>query len=187
VENGETTIYDVMIDLETTGTDPTHSAIIQIAAVQFDYQTGAIGRSFNRCAWVPNNRYWAEDTREWWGKQKAEILDGIFDRAEDPALVMQGFVSWVQSLSALKQPRMWAKPISFEFPFLASYAKQFGYEMPFHFRDAIDLQSFIRGLRRQPDAEPFDKQVPFDGEAHDAIDDVYHQIKIALVAKGEFA
>lgn len=175
-----------MVDLETTGTDPTDTAIIQIAAVQFDWERGTIGSIFNRCLWLPTNRYWDESTRTWWGEQKAEVLHGIFDRAEDPALVMQGFIDWTRTLTVSEPLRLWAKPVSFEFPFIASYCKQFGYTNPFHFRDAIDMQSFIRGMRGSPSVAPFDKEVPFEGEEHDAIDDVFHQIRVAIMAKDKF-
>lgn len=161
--------------------------MIQLAAVQFDFEKATIGSVFNRCLWLPNNRFWDEDTRQWWGEQKAEVLDGIFDRAEDPALVMQGFIDWTRTLTVTGSLRMWAKPISFDFPFLQGYCRQFGYTMPFHYRDAIDMQSFIRGMRRAPGAAPFDKEVPFEGDAHNAVEDVFHQIKVAITARDKFA
>jgi len=175
-----------MIDLETTSTDPTHGAIIQLAAVQFDWEAGTIGSVFDRCMYLPDNRFWAEDTRTFWGEQKPEILDSIFDRAEDPAHVIPAFVEWTRTLTVTGSLRMWAKPISFDFPFLASYLRQYGYTNPFHFRDAIDMQSFIRGMRRAPGAAAFDNEVPFEGDAHNALDDTFHQIRIALTAKGTF-
>lgn len=176
-------MYDIMIDLETSGTEPNKSAIIQIAAVQFDYETGAIGKTFDRCLWFPPGRYWDEDTREWWGKNP-DILNRIFDQAEDPAVVVPAFAEWCRSVTMGMQPlRMWAKPISFEFPFLSSYFRQFGQENPFHFREAIDMQSFIRGTRQNPNAPAFDKEVPFVGDVHYAIDDCFHQILVTQHAK----
>jgi DNA polymerase III alpha subunit (gram-positive type) len=176
-------MLDVMVDIETTGTDPSINAMIQLAAIRFNWHTGEIDTEnmFNLCLEIPGNRYWAEDTRGFWRSQP-DVLESIMIRAQPAAWVMQKFNEWCGVLPL----RMWAKPISFEWPFIQSYAKQFHQELPFHFRDAIDLQSFIRGTRQNPGAKAFDKEVPFDGPAHDAIFDVIHQIAVVFEAKKRF-
>lgn len=176
-----------MIDLETTGLDPTHSAIIQIAAVRFDYATGEIGPSFVASLDMPDNRYWDESTRQWWSTMP-DVYEEIVSVADRPDRVMQYFSDWcfnsAPALSGTEQ-RLWAKPISFEWPFLQSYAKQFDVPLPFHFRNAVDLNSFTRGMQGNPGAQPLDKQfkIEFTGTAHNAFDDVLHQIKQALMAR----
>lgn len=54
---------DVMLDIETTGTDPGCAGIMQIAAIQFNYDTGEIGPIFNRCLSMAPQRFWDEDRR----------------------------------------------------------------------------------------------------------------------------
>lgn len=170
-------LLDVMLDIETTGTDPVHTAMIQIAAVRFDAETKEIDTStmFNRCLWFPAGRFWDEDTRAWWGRQNESILEDIFDRMEDPRVVIHELLNWIQTFNAAAPVRLWAKPTSFEFPFLTSYYKQFGLPMPFHYRHAVDVNSYIRG-RGHMDIDGFWKAIPFQGQAHNALHDVLHQI-----------
>lgn len=176
---------DVMTDLETTGTDPSHAAIIQIAAVRFDYDTGQIGDAFCASLHVPPTRFWDESTRAWWMKQ-GETYDRIVSQAVDPEYVFKAFRDWCIAGATLQSQRLWAKPISFEWPFLQSYARQYNVELPFHYRNAVDLNSFTRGLSRQISDEPFGYDLPMEGDAHNALDDVFHQIKIALLARHTF-
>lgn len=173
---------DIMVDLETTGTDPNHSAIIQIAAVRFDYHTCQVGASFCRSLAIPGNRFWDQDTLQWW-TQNGTTLSDIMAQAEDPQLVMKDFESFMMPALPGQQQRLWAKPIHFEWPFLQSYSKQFNVDLNIHYRDAIDLNSFNRGLAGNPSALPLDKQIEFDGTVHNALDDVFHQIKVAILAR----
>lgn len=178
-----------MIDLETTGVEPNRNMLLQLACVPFDYETGRVGsKIFSQNLGGVPWRHWDEDTRNWWAKQDPAVFEAVTTNPLPPEQVMRNFKGWVHSTAgALHTPRMWAKPISFEFPFVASYFRDYDIDNPFHFRDAIDLQSFIRGLRRNPAAAPFDKEVPMVGDAHNAIDDVFHQIAVALTAKHRFA
>lgn len=174
---------DVGVDLETTSVDPEHGAILQIAAVRFNYQTGAIGPAFDRCLWMPGNRYWSESTREFWARFP-ETLEGIQARSEDPRLVMESFRDWlIDTGPAMVPQRLWAKPSHFEYPFLQSYSRQFEVELPFHYRNVVDLNSYTRGLADDPGANPIEWDVEFEGEVHNAIDDVLHQIRVTLLAK----
>jgi hypothetical protein len=175
-------MIDVMVDIETTGTDPAHAAIIQLAAVRFDVETKEIDTAhmFDRCQWMAPGRFWDEDTRTWWNKQKPGILDGIYDRMEDPAVVMQDFFNWVNSITTIVPLRLWAKPTSFEFPFISSYMRQFNLHMPFHFRYAVDLNSYLLGKGHQIGG--YWKDIEFQGDEHNALHDVLYQIKGAMLA-----
>jgi DNA polymerase III epsilon subunit-like protein len=174
-----------MIDIETTGTDPVFNAIIQIAAVRFNYETGEIGSVFNASLDVPYSRHWDEGTREWWMK-RADVYADIVANAQPAATVFKIFAEWCRhtapALSGVEQ-HLWAKPISFEWPFLQSYCRQFDEDLGFHYRNAVDLNSFCRGLANNPSLPPIDKQVEFDGTAHNALDDTFHQVKVALLAR----
>ena len=168
---------DVMVDLETTGTSPERTAIIQIAAVKFNLETGAVCATdmFNRCLNLPGWRYWAEDTRSWWMTSNRGVLETIFPRMEDPRIVFEDFCKWAYPAGSL---RFWGKPTHFDFSFIQSYARDYGMPMPFHYRTANDLNSWLRG-RYFPDPVP-NLEVEFVGKQHDAIFDVLHQIKVLL-------
>ena len=166
-----------MCDLETTGTQPETTNIIQIAAVRFNLATGEIDpKFFNRCLGPTPTRFWDEDTRRWWST-KPDLLDSIYARMEPAAKVMQDFARWGEAGGTL-----WAKPISFEYPFLQSYCREFEVTMPFHFRFTMDQNTFIRARHFPDDPPRYEKQIPFVGSEHDALDDVFHQIKTVHAA-----
>jgi len=173
---------DIMVDIETTGTDMSRNAIIQIAGVRFDYETGTLDTDnmFNRCLAIPGWRTWDLGTHQWWQKQ-GDVLKNIMSRAEDPRTVLIDFARWV-NLSG-DSPRLWAKPSHFEFPFISSYYSDFELPIPFGYRETVDLNSFMRGRFNSPGKDAFDKEIPMDGPAHDAIYDTIHQIAYALEIK----
>lgn len=172
---------DVMVDLETTGTAPDETAIIQIAAVRFNLAEGTVDPNiFDQALLIPPTRYWDEDTRRWWSN-KREIFQGIYSRARPPALVMQAFAKWVRE-GGESDPVFWSKPISFDWAFLQSYFREFEVSNPFHFRMAENLNTFVRA-RHFPERPPaYEKNLPFDGDEHNAIDDCFHQIKVLFAA-----
>lgn len=76
-----------MLDIETTGIDPAHSHIIQIAAVRFNLETKEIDvdNMFDMSLMMMSaNRFWDEGTRAWWGRQKDGLLESILDRGQNP-------------------------------------------------------------------------------------------------------
>ena len=78
------TFPDIMVDLETTGTSPDETAIIQIAAVRFNLQTGEVDPNvFDMCLSIPPRRYWDEGTRAWWSKMPDVLMD-IWQRQRPP-------------------------------------------------------------------------------------------------------
>lgn len=164
---------DVMLDLESTGVDQANNAIIQIAAVKFNLRTGEISHDFfDRCLLPAPKRYWEEDCRNWWSKRPA-VIQQIYGRMEDPKGVLEALCEW-----AGPGCTMWGKPTHFDHSFLDSYFKQFGMQIPFFYRAANDMNSFIRG-RYFPHVPPtWEKDLPFEGEAHNALHDVLHQIKV---------
>lgn len=168
-------MVDIMVDLETTGTQPEHTNIIQISAVKFDLRAGTVDPNvFDMCLYPTSTRFWDEDTRQWWST-KPELLDKIYSRMVPARFVLEKFAAWV---GFIETPTLWAKPSSFELPFLQSYYKEHELQCPFHFRNVMDQNTFIKA-RHYPDAPPaYEKDIEFEGEAHYALDDVFHQLKV---------
>lgn len=172
---------DVMADIETGGLDPSHNPILQISAVKFNYKTGAICHDFfDMCLDIPHNRYWSEGTRQWWMKQRQDILIDILNRAQPWRIVMEAFVRWCAPAGSL---RFWSKPTHFDYTFLSSYFNDAELPNPFSYREATDLNSFLRGLF-DPEPKPDERSFgPVEGAAHNALDDTLHQIKILFKSK----
>jgi hypothetical protein len=167
---------DVMVDIETTGTMPDRNAMIQLSAVRFNLAEGTVDPDiFNRCLWIPTHRFWDEGTRRWWMDGKKDILRSIMDRMECPRVVLQDFIQWAGPTNSL---RFWSKPSHFDFNFLSSYCHDLELTNPFSFREANDMNTFLRCLYFPERVPSLD--IPFEGEAHDAIWDVFHQIKTLL-------
>lgn len=171
----------IMLDLETTGTNAAHNAIIQIAAVRFNLYTGDVDLNmFNRCLMMPKGKFWDQSTYDWWAK-RVEVYQSIMARAEDPRVVMNDFATWIGT----EQLQFFGKPTHFDFNFIQEYVERF-LDRPtmFHFRHATDMNSWIRGVYFPEPVPDLRELVPMEGPAHDAIFDTLYQIKqLFYVAK----
>lgn len=161
-----------MVDVESSGTNPDRHGLLQIACVRFNLLTGAVDQNmFDRSLVIPPWRSWEESTREWWNRQPDVLMD-IMSRAEPHEAVMQDLFAWNAPHSHV---RFWSKPLSFDFPFVQSYFKDAGYIMPWHYRTARDLNSWVEA-RYFPDVVPPVHQSDF-GAAHNAKVDCLYQIE----------
>lgn len=177
---------DIMVDVETTGLNSVDNAMIQLAAVKFNLNERTIDTEnmFEACLDIPPRRYWDEGTRQWWGQQKPGILKDIYFRMRPATVVMEEFADWV-GYSPSVPNRFWAKPITFDWTFVASYFDTTGVRNPFHYRWATDLNSYIRGLAGDPEVESH--YVQFQGDAHNALFDVINQIDQVFKATDHYA
>lgn len=163
-----------MVDLETTGTLPDRTSILQLAAVRFNPVTFEVDHNvFNRSLTMPPHRYWQESTREWWGNQRPEIYQAIVERAEPYSTVMVDFANWAYPINSL---RFWSKPSHFDYSFISSYFSDLDIVNPFSFREVNDMNSFLRGLF-YPNPVP-KVNLDFTGDAHNALADTFHQLKL---------
>jgi DNA polymerase III epsilon subunit-like protein len=174
--------FDYMVDIETTGTSPEHAAILQIAGVRFNRHTKEIDTAsfFDRCLTIPPNRFWSESTREWW-MGKPDVIRPILARAEPAKMVLQAFQDWVLDGPSIEPKAFWGKPITFDYMFLSSYFRQFEIENPFHYRECMDLNSYIAG-RGHNDRRKFWKGIEPVGSAHNALHDCLYQIRAVFNA-----
>lgn len=175
---------DIMVDIETTGTDPHHTGMIQLAAIQFNYETQEIGPVFNRCLDLPMNRYWSESTRQWWYETNPALLAKITQKGEDPIKVMNDYFDYARNPD--RPLRFWSRG-SFDFNFIESYLNQYQLPMPHRFYEQRDLRSYMSGLYRQQGQEPDLSWITAPGEAHDALHDCVVQLKrLFSAANGVF-
>lgn len=165
-----------MVDIETGGTDPARNPVIQIAAVKFNIHTREVSPDFFDHVLNPQdqpNRYWDENTRNWWMKRK-EVLHALMTRSEDTRPVLQSFTHWAE----YGKLELIGKPTHFDWSFISSLYKDFGLQSPFGYRKALNLRSFMEG-RYYPDQPPeWEKLIPFQGAEHDALNDCFHQLRV---------
>lgn len=168
---------DVMVDIETTGVHPNKNAILELAAVKFNLQDRTVSPDMFRRAMRqnPTVRHWDVGTWNWWQKGKMDIYLKLVKEGEDPHVVMRDFFDWITEDST--QLRFWSKPSTFDYPFVASYLEDHGQDIPFSYREANDLNTFIRGLYFPNPVDTSDEPV-FEGVAHNALVDVLNQIKV---------
>lgn len=167
---------DVMVDIETTGTRPDRNAILQIAAVKFNLETREVSPDFfNQCMTVPKWRSWDQGCVEWWSQQP-DVLRNIMAQSQDPKTVMTSFQKYIVDAG---QPRMWSKPSHFDFVFISGYFEDYDMVNPLSYRDAIDMNSFIRGMYipELTDTSKFEKTITHEGAAHDGLQDCFFQLK----------
>lgn len=171
----------VMIDIETTGLRPDRHAIIQIAAVPFSLDRQEISEQyFDMCLKIPASRGWQEQTRDWWYGTNLPLLKEIFTRAQEHRMVMSNLRNFLLELAP--KAKFWGKR-SFDWQFIESYFHDTEVGNPLNYRDAIEVESFMKGLSHpnpMPNVRP-----EFEGEVHHAYWDTRHQIKVLFAIVNE--
>lgn len=178
---------DIMVDIETTGLQPHASAIIQIGAVPFNYDTGEIDTDNMFCMSLsmPKNRYWNSGTENFWLRDNAEVYMQIMEKAQAPDFVIRQFHQWcIDRLTSTEEGdlRWWSKGWM-DHATVESYFLDANLDMPFNFRQAKDMRSFIAGLNGS--AVYVDPEVEKVGTYHNALHDALTQLKQLFKAKEE--
>lgn len=154
---------DIMVDLETMGTRKT-SVITTLAAVQFNLQTGEIGKTFS----VNIDMDSAHEagltmdvsTIKWWMRQDGDIRAKMFVDASPISQALIAFSEWIMDIreEQLKEPeelrglKFWGNSASFDLGILenAYYACKlvvpWGYREEFCYRTAINLFPELKQL-----------------------------------------
>lgn len=178
---------DIMVDIETTGLQPHASAIIQIGAVPFNYDTMEIDSKNMFCMSLsmPKNRYWNSGTEKFWLQDNLPTYMEIMKTAQNPAFVMKAFYDWcILRINNTEEGdlRWWSKGWM-DHATIDSYFLDAGMDMPFNFRQAKDMRSFIAGLNGSAVYE--DPIVEKVGTFHNALHDSLTQLKQLFKAKEE--
>lgn len=141
---------DIMVDLETLGTDP-DAAIISIAAVAFDLRSGAIGREFLTHIDVGSNLQAARvvnpETLAWWiDGDNNEVFAKWCKEKKDPLPVaLHQFELWLMDvIRDQRSYQVWGNSNRFDLGLLAN-AYGGGDKIPWNFyaeRDVRTLSMF---------------------------------------------
>lgn len=178
------TLTHIMVDVETTGTDPQLAGIIQLAAIKFNADTGEIGGTFDRCPTLLPRRRWEDSTRDFWRKNKP-VYDGIVARQEPARQVFQDFANFCCDGAPFGGFVFVAKPVKFDWPLVESHMVDLDITFPFAHSAYLDLHSYVSGLRGSARRSDIENEVPFPtgGAQHNALHDCAYQIDLIRHAK----
>ena len=151
---------DVMIDIETLATR-NDAAIIQIGAVTFDPETGAIGAdqllvSVDSAFYEDSTQpfHVCEKTQAWWNKQGTEAKKSLaINKVATPYVALDRLVAWFEkqedfviSKKRGESSRVWANPPQFDLSilrFAASKAYGNDNELPWKYWQETDMRTLV--------------------------------------------
>lgn len=172
----------IMVDLETTDTNPELGGILQIAAIKFNLETMEVGGFFDRCPSLLKNRRWAESTSRFWSGH-SEIYQSIVARTEPAEQVFKDFADFACVDGALI---FVAKPVKFDWPFLESHFNELQMDMPFAHYNYLDMNSYLTGVCGVTHPGQVKLDVKANNMAHNALHDCAHQIDTMFTARRRF-
>ena len=170
---------DVMLDLETMGTS-SRAPIIAIGACFFDPMTGDIGAQFESVIDLRSSARSAHldpDTILWWMKQSEEARK-VFNSLVSVDLEdgLGEFTDWISQIENPRSRQVWANGAGFDNKILANAFESLGLVTPWPFYNDRDVRTIVDLGRRLLGFDP-KKEMPFEGTAHNALDDAIHQAK----------
>lgn len=174
---------DMMVDVETTGNDnPSIFGCFHVAAIKFDAKTGEIGPVFDRVpSFFPTAAGPATPGTGGWAATGRSTMPSSL------AVSQRCRSGRPSGLSPSKtHPRVASGsglPITFDWSVVVSHFQQLGMVMPFHYRLARDLNSYIAALLDDPAHPDMESIVPFSGDKHNALHDCAFQIDMLTEAQ----
>lgn len=160
---------DLMIDIETLGTR-NNSAILSIAAVQFNIENGDIGEEYHENISLKNcqDRGLSIDaeTLEWWLRQDYQVLVNC----------LQGGLPLSYVLIELKQmfgkrTNVWANSPNFDCRILINAYEAVNVEAPWRYYQERDVRTL---MSLAPEVK---ESTEFKGNKHNPLDDCHYQIE----------
>jgi len=166
---------DVMLDLETLGTD-SNSVVISISAVEFNRKTGKLGREFemglDKFEQIEKGGIVDTATVEWWASQSQEAKDEInrLEKINVPH-VLRAYADWIRQSKAMT---VWGNGATFDNVILENLFKRHGVAYPTKFWDNRCVRTLCDLLRIDS------RKTKFIGVKHRGIDDCKHQITYCM-------
>ena len=160
---------NVMVDLETLSSRK-DAGVVAIGAVEFDFDSGELGKEFS-CRVVPDERFHISgDTFLWWLQQSEAARQALL---QEPRLSVcdacEQFRQWYPKGAAL-----WGNGATFDNVILRHAYEVSGVKPPWHYRDDRCFRTLAAMLPKAP--------WPSEGVAHDALDDAKRQAKYLVAA-----
>lgn len=159
----------LMIDIETKGTG-SYSVIISIAVVEFNIETGAVGKTFvrNVCEKSCKSAGLGSDLEsiKWWD-DKPELLHSFSKNAKPLTEVLTELAVFIRA----KEYKLWGNSARFDLGLVENAYAAVNLKTPWKYYDERDVRTLAALM-------PCVKEdTPFVGEKHNPLHDCYHQIK----------
>lgn len=167
---------DLMIDIESMG-NKSGSAILSIAAVNFDIKTGQIGKIFyEKCklqSCLESGLKVDGDTIKWWMEQSDEARKEVMDGKQSLSNLLRNFTIFVESLNP-SDLKIWGNSNRFDLGLIEDAYISLNKKIPWKYsleRDVRTLVSFASEIKLEEE---------FMGVKHNPVDDCLHQIKYCV-------
>lgn len=168
-------MIDIMINIETLGTR-SNAAVLSIGAVEFDLETGKLGRTlYTDLELQPQldaGRKLDADTFYRWMKQSKEAQEAFLSSVTlHPLGALAELSHFIHSAN---QPNVWGNGSSFDISILESLYQSFNIPVPWCYNEIHDFRTFRRFV-----GSPGSRIVN-DGVAHNALDYAISQAKYVI-------
>lgn len=165
---------DLMIDLETLGTD-SDTPVISIGAVFFDIATKKLGGTFYMALdvneQIARGRKPTGDTIRWWLGQSDAAKRVFHEKAKPAAEVLTIFNQWYAGTNP--KAYAWGNGSTFDISIMEHILKDYGLKTLWGYNRVMDLRTFKRFCAKG-------EQVKKSGVAHNALDDAVSQAQYVL-------
>jgi hypothetical protein len=175
----------IMVDCETTDTDPARGGVIQLSGIKLSLDTLRVGEMFDGCPSMLGTRRWSEQTRKFWRVDNKEVYADIVAREQPARDVFQAFADFCCKDAPFGGYTFIAKPLKFDWPFIESHFIELGIPFPFAHHNYLDMNSYIMGLQGLTTKSTVEDIVPFPagGKKHNSLHDCAWQIDCLFHAK----
>lgn len=166
---------DVMLDLETMG-NKSNAAIVSIGAVEFNLETGKIGREFYKVVGLQScldvGLKVTASTIYWWLQQSEAARKKICEENEQLQTVLHAFKIWMRD--CVDKVNIWGNGVRFDIGILEDAYMACHQKNPWYFRSEMDVRTLVAF---KPEIKANCLMI---GIEHDPIDDCKHQIKYCV-------
>ena len=170
---------EIVGDLETWGKDG-DTALIQIAAVAFDIDTGEYLSEFNELCDISKSKILVDgSTLKWWLNTDKELLTRLVNSGkDDEETVVRHFYDWIVALKSEYEVYFWGNGILFDNKIIQAKMAQYGLQYPIFYRNDRDLRTIVDIAESKFGVNVHEVCASPDQEKHNAIDDVKHEIDV---------
>ncbi len=167
-----------MLDLETLGKTP-GCAILSIGAVEFDPATEKLGDEFytvvNRASCLSKGMHECPETLDWWARQSPEARKVLAEAEASRQGIGGALVSFAGYLQKYGKRDLciWGNGADFDVPIIKAAYDVVKMPLPFLWYNSRCYRT-IRAITKTPSR-------PFDGTAHNALDDAKDQARNAII------